>query len=181
MLSVDIEMRRSFKKYQDDGPINIRSAFYGGRTGPLKLFHRAEPGQKISYFDVTSLYPFINVSTIYPIGHPEVHILNKDVNWTKPSDNIYNLGILKLFVIPPSNIDVPVLPMKIGEDQDERLLFPLCSTCAKEHPHGDVKENYSCPHSDYQRGWVSTCTSIELNEALNEGYIVTKLFRVLEF
>nr|CAD2209475.1 unnamed protein product [Meloidogyne enterolobii] len=181
MLSKDYEMRKMFKKYLDDGPINIREAFYGGRTGPLKLFHSAEQGEKISYYDVTSLYPFINVSTRYPVGHPEVHVINKDVNWTKPEDNIYNLSLLKLFIIPPRNIDVPVLPMKIGEDEDERLLFPLCSTCAKEHPKGDVNENYCCPHSDQQRGWVSTCTSIELNEALKEGYIVTKLFRVLEY
>uniref|UniRef100_A0A914KXM4 DNA-directed DNA polymerase n=1 Tax=Meloidogyne incognita TaxID=6306 RepID=A0A914KXM4_MELIC len=181
MVSKDFEMRKMFKNYLDDGPINIRSAFYGGRTGPLKLFHSAQQGEKIAYYDVTSLYPFINVSTRYPVGHPEVHVINKDVNWSKPEDNIYNLSLLKLFVIPPRNIDIPVLPMKIGEDEDERLLFPLCSTCAKEHPHGDVKENYCCPHSDQQRGWVSTCTSIELNEALKEGYIVTKLFRVLEF
>nr|CAD2195420.1 unnamed protein product [Meloidogyne enterolobii] len=181
MVSKDFEMRRMFKNYLDDGPINIRSAFYGGRTGPLKLFHSAQQGEKISYYDVTSLYPFINVSTRYPVGHPEVHVINKDVNWTKPEDNIYNLSLLKLFIIPPRKIDIPVLPMKIGEDEDERLLFPLCSTCAREHPHGDVNENYCCPHSDQKRGWVSTCTSIELNEALKEGYVVTKLFRVLEF
>nr|CAD2192347.1 unnamed protein product [Meloidogyne enterolobii] len=181
MKSNDYEMRKMFKNYLDDGPINIRSAFYGGRTGPLKLYHKAEAGQKISYYDVTSLYPFINVTTRYPIGHPQVHVINKDVNWTKPEDNTYNLSLLKLFIIPPRSIDIPVLPMKIGEDEDERLLFPLCSTCAREHPHGDVNENYCCPHTDQQRGWVSTCTSIELNEALKEGYVVTKLFRVLEF
>uniref|UniRef100_A0A914NMU3 DNA-directed DNA polymerase n=1 Tax=Meloidogyne incognita TaxID=6306 RepID=A0A914NMU3_MELIC len=67
----------------------------------------------------------------------------------------------KFFVIPPRSIDIPVLPMKVGED-DERLLFPLCS-------------QYQ------QRGWVSTCTSLELNAALEEGYIVTKVFRVLEY
>uniref|UniRef100_A0A914NS28 Uncharacterized protein n=1 Tax=Meloidogyne incognita TaxID=6306 RepID=A0A914NS28_MELIC len=83
-------------------------------------------------------------------------------------------------VIPPRSIDIPVLPMKVGED-DERLLFPLCSQCAREHPEGGVNENYSCPHSDQQRGWVSTCTSLELNAALEEGYIVTKVFRVLEY
>nr|CAD2206422.1 unnamed protein product [Meloidogyne enterolobii] len=120
------------------------------------------------------------MSTRYPIGHPEVHILNKDIKWIQPSDNTYELALLKVFVIPPRSIDIPVLPMKIGDD-DERLLFPLCSTCAREHPHGDVNENYTCKHSDQQRGWVSTCTSIELNEALKEGYVVTKVFRVLEY
>uniref|UniRef100_A0A914N3P3 DNA-directed DNA polymerase n=4 Tax=Meloidogyne TaxID=189290 RepID=A0A914N3P3_MELIC len=180
MISRDRGMRLKFKNYLDNGPIDIRSAFFGGRTGPLKLFHRAGTGQKISYYDVTSLYPFINMTTRYPIGHPVVHILNNDVNWTQPSDNTYELALLKVFVIPPRSIDIPVLPMKIGDD-DERLLFPLCSSCAKEYPNGDVNENYTCKHTNQQRGWVSTCTSIELNEALKEGYVVTKVFRVLEY
>nr|CAD2198086.1 unnamed protein product [Meloidogyne enterolobii] len=64
---------------------------------------------------------------------------------------------------------------------DERLLFPLCSTCAKKYPHGDVLEDYSCPHTDFERGWVSTCTSLELNMALDEGYIVTKVYRVIKY
>nr|CAD2190111.1 unnamed protein product [Meloidogyne enterolobii] len=180
MLEKDREMRSSFKKYLDDGPIDLRACFFGGRTGPLQLFYSPKDGEKISYYDVTSLYPFINVSTKYPVGHPKVHILNEDVHWSKPEDNNFGLAILKVFVIPPRSIDVPVLPMKVGED-DERLLFPLCSQCAREHPEGGVNENYSCPHSDQQRGWVSTCTTLELNAALEEGYIVTKVFRVLEY
>uniref|UniRef100_A0A914P136 DNA-directed DNA polymerase n=1 Tax=Meloidogyne incognita TaxID=6306 RepID=A0A914P136_MELIC len=149
----------------------------------LGLFPSSIPpkeGEKIAYYDVTSLYPFINVSTKYPVGHPKVHILNENVHWSRPEDNNFDLAILKVFVIPPRSIDVPVLPMKVGED-DERLHFPLCSQCARENPEGGVNENYSCPHTDQQRGWVSTCTSIELNAALEEGYVVTKVFRVLEY
>jgi len=49
------------------------------------------------------------------------------------------------------------------------------------YPEGGVFEDYRCLHTDDQRGWVSTCTSVELNVALEEGYTVTKLFRVLEY
>nr|CAD2190591.1 unnamed protein product [Meloidogyne enterolobii] len=66
-------------------------------------------------------------------------------------------------------------------DGDERLLFTLCAACSRKYPNGDVLPNYSCSHTDLQRGWVSTCTSFELNVALDEGYVVTKLFRVLEY
>jgi hypothetical protein len=55
MLANDPEMQRCFDDYQDEGPLNIRSCFYGGRTGPMKLFHQIKPGEKISYLDVTSL------------------------------------------------------------------------------------------------------------------------------
>nr|CAD2155603.1 unnamed protein product [Meloidogyne enterolobii] len=94
MLKKEREMRQMFYNYIDDGPIDIRSCFYGGRTGPLKLHHKVKDGERISYYDVTSLYPFINVTTAYPVGHPKVHIINKNVNWTKAIDNTYNLAIL---------------------------------------------------------------------------------------
>nr|CAD2197022.1 unnamed protein product [Meloidogyne enterolobii] len=129
ILSRDRVMRLKFKNYLDNGPIDIRSAFFGGRTGPLKLFHKTGEGQKISYYDVTSLYPFINMTTRYPIGHPEVHILNNDVNWTRPSDNTYELALLKVFVIPPRSIGVPVLPMKIGDDDETTTIPPLLHLC----------------------------------------------------
>lgn len=52
---------------------------------------------------------------------------------------------------------------------------------SKSFPHGAVMEKYSCQHNDKQRGWISTCTSIELNAALEEGYRVIELLRVLEY
>lgn len=186
MLEEDKQMQEAFKGYMDCGPLEIRKCFYGGRTGPLRLFHQAQPGEKISYLDVTSLYPYVNFMADdmfdkigYPVGHPNVHTLNENVDWTAPEDNPYPLALLKVFVIPPKEIDIPVLPVKF--DFDNRLLFPLCAQCAHDHLEGGVDEEYSCSHTDQQRGWVSSCTSIELNEALKEGYTVTKVLRVLEY
>nr|CAD2141913.1 unnamed protein product [Meloidogyne enterolobii] len=178
MLENDRDMKEKFNNYLDEGPLEIRACFFGGRTGPLKLIHEARPGEKISYFDVTSLYPFTNFNTNYPIGHPIVHTLNEEVHWTCAADNPYKLALLKVFVIPPKKIDIPVLPAKFDE---ERLLFPLCAECSKLNPKGNIIENYSCTHTERQRGWVSSCTSIELNAALEEGYIVKKVYRVLEY
>ena len=59
MLDRSKAMRKKFADYIDAGPLVIRDAFMGGRTGPLKLFRRAIEGEKISYFDFTSLYPFV--------------------------------------------------------------------------------------------------------------------------
>uniref|UniRef100_A0A914IDZ8 DNA-directed DNA polymerase n=1 Tax=Globodera rostochiensis TaxID=31243 RepID=A0A914IDZ8_GLORO len=154
MLDRSREMRQKFAEYVDDGPLEIRSAFTGGRTGPMKLF-----------------------VTRYPIGHPIVHVLNEDVIWTSSADNPYPLALLKVWVVPPRKIDVPVIPVKVGD----RLCFPLCMRCASEYPTGGVDKDYRCDHDDIQRGWVSTCTSLELNAALDEGYRVNKVFRVLEY
>ena len=41
MLDESKEMREFFVEQFDLGPICIRSALYGGRTGPLKLFAQA--------------------------------------------------------------------------------------------------------------------------------------------
>lgn len=106
-----------------------------------------------------------------------MHILNQEVNWTKSEDNPYQTALLKVFVVPPKQIDIPVLPLKV----DDRLLFATCSACCRLYKNGAVMEDYSCPHTDKQRGWVSTIASIELNAALDEGYIVKKLYRVLNY
>ena len=39
-----------------------------------KLYHQVdeENGEKIMYYDYTSLYPYISKNAVYPIGHPEI-------------------------------------------------------------------------------------------------------------
>ena len=182
MLKEDPKMKKFFENYVDNGPIKLRDAFFGGRTGPMKIYHQVKEGEKISYKDVRSLYPKTNFSTEYPVGHPEKKIFKyfeQTVNWTHPSHNPYR-GILKVLLIPPKNLRVPVMPSRIGND-DLRLLFTLCHCCAKKYPEGGRIKDYTCKHSEAQRQFVSTCTHIELNEALNVGYKVKKLFRVLEY
>jgi hypothetical protein len=178
MLKADKEMQQSFDEYMDDSPINMRRMFMGGRTGPFKIFHQAKPGHKIVYFDVTSMYPHANHTVHYPIGHPVLTVPNKDVNWQCAEDNPHKLAMMKVFIVPPKRTAVPVLPVKF----DERLLFPLCRACALAYPEGKMIGNYICPHrKDNKRGWVSECTSMELDAALENGYRVTKLFRMLEY
>lgn len=41
-------------------PLESGDAFYGGRTGAFMLFNEASPIERIEYYDVTSLYPYIN-------------------------------------------------------------------------------------------------------------------------
>ena len=67
-------LRAIFAKPIEDGPIRIRDAFFGGRTGPLCLFYERQPGYKMIYVDFCSLYPFITAITAFPIGHPVVRI-----------------------------------------------------------------------------------------------------------
>jgi hypothetical protein len=100
------------------------------------------------------------------------------VYWTKPEDIKWK-GFLKVVVYCPRGINPPVtvLPMKL----DERLLFCTCRSCAIKYPDGARLDNYSCPHSNEQREFLWTGTSIELAKALEEGYIVKKVYSALDY
>jgi len=179
MLRQNKKMKKCFSDYIDKGPINIRDCFFGGRTGPFCLHFEANEQQKISYLDFNSLYPSTLATTSFPIGHPRVIIVprqDQHVNWQN-SVHIPVKGILKVFLIPPHRVNIPVMPVKF----DDRLLFPLCRRCSLDFPRGGTKTEYRCTHNDNERGWVSTCTSIELAEALDNGYRVTRYFRALHY
>nr|CAD2170273.1 unnamed protein product [Meloidogyne enterolobii] len=180
MLRRNQKMRKAFANYHNKGPINIRDCYFGGRTGPLQMYFDAEKEQhKIAYLDFNSLYPSTIATTSFPVGHPKVHVVPPDeqkVYWTR-SEQIPFKGILKVFILPPPQLDVPVIPVKF----DERLLFPLCKKCSLTYPNGANIKDYRCPHNDEERGWVSTVTSIELEEALKVGYTVTRFYRALHY
>jgi len=53
MLEENKEMAKRFADYIDAGPIDLRRNFFGGRTGPRKLFHKLKKGEKICYLDFT--------------------------------------------------------------------------------------------------------------------------------
>ena len=48
--------------------INIRDAFFGGRTEGFKSYHKCTESQKIFYYDVVSLYPTVNSLDEYAVG-----------------------------------------------------------------------------------------------------------------
>ena len=181
-LKNDKDMKKLFDKYKVTTPaLHIRDGFCGGRTAPARIHFKAENGWKIKYRDYTSLYPWTQ-TTCYPIKHPEEMIIvpksQREVNWCKPEDIPWK-GFIKVLVYCPREINPPVtvLPLKM----DERLLFPTCALCAAEHPMGGKINDYSCPHSDEERAFVWTGTTIELEQALKEGYRVSKVYSALHF
>ena len=103
--------------------LNPREAFFGGRTNSICSGYEADvsEGEEIRYEDITSLYPFVNYTSRYPIGHLR---LFTTINHTDVS---CFFGIAKVTVIPPRGLYFPVLPARVGK----KLLFHLCSTCAK--------------------------------------------------
>ncbi|KAH7709289.1 hypothetical protein AAVH_23439 [Aphelenchoides avenae] len=93
-LQTSKEMKHFYEETLDDGPIDGRQAFAGGRTGPCQLHAVSSAEYEILYLDIVSLYPFINYAGNYTMGRPIVRVLQQDVDWRRPSDNPYK-GLLK--------------------------------------------------------------------------------------
>ncbi|KAL3108814.1 hypothetical protein niasHT_014990 [Heterodera trifolii] len=183
-INDQLKKNERMKAFFDDlsnerGPLDPRLAYCGGRTGPLRLFAEPAEDEKISVFDIVSLYPWVNYDTDYPIGiptiiHPKADEMN--VNWTKPEHLQYR-GLYRVRVIPPRGLRVPVLPMKI----DERLLFSCCHRCAALFRKCVTRCSHKCTHSDQQRAFTGNFTHIELEKALELGYVVDRFWRAWHY
>lgn len=161
MIVEDQEFKEFHDKEKDiRPPINPRNALSGGRTNAILLHHVGS----IGYVDFTSLYPYIQKYGIFPIGHPEVITEN-----FQSVDSYF--GLIFCRILPPKNLYIPILPFHVNN----KLVFPLCATCAKQ------QEQDTCKHSDYDRELEGTWVSLEINEAVKNGYIVTKVFEVWNF
>ena len=99
-----------------------RDAFFGGRTNAVKLYHVAQEGEKIYYYDFPSLYPWTNKNCLYPVGHPRI------LYEPGSTDIAPYFGLVKCKILPPYHLYHPVLPHRSGG----KLTFPLCRTCVKE-------------------------------------------------
>ena len=153
-------------------PLNPRNAFFGGRTGAVALYHQVAQGEKIYYVDVTSLYPWVNKTKEYPLGHPEIIF--------EPADqNIANyFGIALVTILPPRRLFHPVLPVRHGE----KLTFPLCMACVKQEQAKEMfQRSATCHHSDQQRQLLGTWCTPELVEAEKQGYHLQHIHEVWHF
>lgn len=54
------EMKSFIDNFEMISPLEPIDAFYGGRTEAFKLHAETDENTDIKYFDVTSLYPFVN-------------------------------------------------------------------------------------------------------------------------
>ncbi|GBO21514.1 hypothetical protein AVEN_97231-1 [Araneus ventricosus] len=118
---------------------------------------------KEKYIDFTSLYPYVNKYSPYPVGHPEIITRNF-------SDFSQYFGIAKCSILHPRGLYHPVLPYR----SHRKLTFPLCSTCV------EIRSNI-CEHDDADRLLKGTWVTIEVQKALEVGYKLIKMYEVHHF
>ncbi|KAI3354720.1 hypothetical protein L3Q82_004502 [Scortum barcoo] len=151
--------------YKKPERLDPRKALFGGRTNAIKLYHKTENGEKIRYYDFTSLYPTVQAKKLYPVGHPQIILSDFE------SIDKY-FGFVKCTVLPPRGLFHPVLPYKCHS----RLMFPLCGTCAEE-----LNQIGVCVHSDAERQLSGVWVSFELQKALEKGYRIVSVDEVWHF
>ena len=175
MWECKLKNDKCFQKYYKNdwnrevvGPLNPRDAFFGGRTNATKLLYKFNEGECGRYVDFCSLYPTVQYYKKYPIGHPEKIISPEkyDTKW---------YGFIKCKILAPRELYHPVLPQKIKCEKSEKLMFPLCISCAKS------KQQERCQHNENERSFIGTWTTDEVNKAIEQGYRITKIYEVWHF
>ncbi|XP_076840973.1 uncharacterized protein LOC143485425 isoform X1 [Brachyhypopomus gauderio] len=163
MKKTDEDVKSFLKSFDFPERLNPRDALFGGRTNALNLHYVAQPEERIDYYDFTSLYPFVNKTKTYPLGHPVV--VFKDF---LPIEQYF--GIVRVKVLPPRGLWAPVLPYRVNG----KLTFPLCRTCV-------LHRLSECEHSDDERALTGTWCTQEVIKAVEKGYVVQKIFEVWHF
>lgn len=148
-----------------------RDAFFGGRTNAVQLYYHVQPDEQIRYVDYTSLYPFVNKTCQYPVGHPQ--IIN---NPPFSIDEYFGLALCK--ILPPRELYHPVLPYRCNG----KLMFPLCRTCAETQVQLPLSQRTrQCSHNEDERALTGTWCTPELVEAKRQGYVIVQLHEVWHF
>lgn len=166
MKQNDPEVREFLSQTEYPKPLEPRDALFGGRTNAFVLRHSAQPDERILYVDVTSLYPFVNHSCRYPIGHPR--IIREDFGELKKF-----FGFVRAEVYPPRRLYHPVLPHRVKRG---KLVFTLCRTCAEIN-----NQTSECAHDDAARSLTGVWTTFEFQKAIDLGYKIARITEVWHF
>ena len=152
-------------------PLDPRMAFYGGRTNNNIKFYECGANERIRYYDVCSLYPYIQKKKVFPIKHPDIYVGQKECASIVGDNNDISRvsGLIMCDVLPPQNLYHGLLPLKLHS----KILFPLCRKCAEE------KYQEECPHLDIKdRKIHGTWVSLELQQAVKLGYKVLRVYEI---
>ncbi|XP_055387404.1 uncharacterized protein LOC129616009 [Condylostylus longicornis] len=149
-------------------PLDPRDSFFGGRTENIVTYYKAMENEKIKYIDVCSLYPYVCKYGKFPIGHPEIIVGNDECmkQNLKTTD-----GLIKCSILPPTDLFIPVLPIK----QNNKLIFTLCFTCSEEKNMDD------CTHADNKRTLNGTWVIDEVVKALTKGYKIIEIHEIWKY
>lgn len=143
-----------------------RKILFGGRMKVLSMYEKNVPPSKGFAFDFVSLYPSIMVFSEYSVGHPDT-ILHSFGN---PQDYF---EMIHCRVLPPNNLWMPTLPLRLS---DGRTVYCLCRICSTE-----LNIAKQCTHSNDERAFKGAWVTPLSNHAVEDGYKILNIFEVHYF
>ena len=184
MKKLNKSIRDHVKSLELSDPIQIRDAYFGGRTNGIVLKKTMNHPEKGEYVDFCSLYPYVLKYCPYPIGHPTRIVENFQSIESQKCDRTCNynrclgwhwkipyFGLMKAKVLPPRGLMFPILPVRING----KLMFPLCQRCT------EAELQSPCTCDDQERYLIDTWTTVELEVAINMGYRIDQIYEVLHW
>ncbi|CAF2260232.1 unnamed protein product [Rotaria magnacalcarata] len=179
MQKTDMELREFLKRWKSKYSkhiLSVRQSYYGGRVEHFGLFVdtlKIDSECKLEYKDVTSLYPYIMMSSEFPVG-PYDHLIGEQLPSIKDFEDELklnpNVGLVNVQILPPQDILIPVLGVTI----DKKYLFPVCYRCAKNQ-----SSNCTCPENF--RALRGVFTTAEVAYALEKNYKILNLYEFMKF
>ena len=169
LIADNDDIRQHVESYALSTPLVARDALYGGRCETFSLHAESSEESVVKYVDVQSLYPYVCKNKHYPIGHPRC--LVGPALQEFGTDITKFEGIIKCTVLPPRGLHVPLLPAHVND----KLMFVLCKTCAESENQG------RCTHSAQQRSLTGTWVSVELQRAVQLGYVILTIFEAWQY
>ena len=162
MLLRNNSLQEFAKTFKSVTPLKIRDSFFGGRVSPTQLLYETKEDECIRYRDFTSLYPSIMKFGTYCTDHPT--IIRENFDFTLKS----YFGLIKCTVSPPRGLYIAVLPVR----HQKKLYFPLCFTCMEK------QQKTPCKHTKQERSILGTWTTLEVQVALEAGYVIDEIYEV---
>lgn len=134
----------------------------------MEVFHHSwnakkDTNDQFMVADVSSLYPFVSISNLFPTGPVEI-ITAQNTLQSIQFDytlNIHKLsgskliGLALIRIVSPRNLKEPFLP--IIRKTDDKVVYALCEECAQT---SNVSE---CGHDELTRSSVLTLTWPDIN------------------
>lgn len=129
--------------------------------------------------DVTSMYPYMCCQRL-PTGHgtmfrpASLHtIFEQDNTGIWSIRHKYEYSLIKMRIAAPGRLLLPVLPVR---SDDKRVYYASCSMCLDAANNGSSVAQ--CMHNVDDRAFEGTWTSVEIAQALIEGYLPIRVHHV---
>ena len=158
----------------------LRDALRGGRTEAFSLIFDADqcPDREMFYMDLNSLYPFVAINNLFPVGKPETFIgctLDRiklgEEGFVDSCTGEKIRGTIQADLLPPNSVFIPTLPVY----SDGKLIFGLCGSCIEK------KQKAFCKHKPEERLIRGTWTTVEVEVASRNGYKIHKIYEIVAY